>query len=286
MTLVIQPQIQGRYLCLKNIFLSAIFSKRRHQKKCRYNFVIDPKEDSSLLGFLKDIMEDKYQVLYIWWQWEAWVTNSKKSFWGTYQRACHYLTHVSFYLMMSQVAPQHNRKMREKHLRMKVSIRVRVETPDVGSRESVSVSCSSCSNHSQEPDNSFLKIWLNFTIGHPQVTSSEVMSAGSSRTSLNRWNEDSSVMNYTLSMLLELLLDWIESVQQKYSFILFFHSLSRTSSLVSQLSQGARSGSGGASARSVESTAAHTSYSVFRSGWTVVRVGEETDENKQGENFF
>ena len=127
-----------RYLSVfKNIFLSTIFSRRRHQKKCQYNFVIDPKEDSSLLGFLKDIMEDKYQVL---------------------SRACHYLTHVSFYLMMSQAAPHHHRKMREKNLRMKVSIRVRVETPDAGSRESVSVSCSSCSNHSQEPDNSFLKI--------------------------------------------------------------------------------------------------------------------------------
>ena len=69
--------------------------------------------------------------------------------------ACHYLTHVSSHVKMSQAAHHHHRKLREKHLRMKVSIRVRVESPDVGSRESVSVSCSSCSNHSQEPDNIF-----------------------------------------------------------------------------------------------------------------------------------
>ena len=133
-------------------------------------------------------------------------------------------------------------------------------------------------------------IQLNLLIARPKVTSSEVMSASSSRTSLNRclsWriivgelktsfckNEDK----------LEFSAKQMESLDVGYYP---FPYLSRSSSLVSRGSPGARSGSEGASTRSVVSRASVTPSvnTMCRSGWTVVRVGEETDENKQEEDF-
>merc|ERR1712130_277528 len=37
-------------------------SLRKNKRRRHYSFVLDPSEDSSLLGFLKDIMEEKCQI--------------------------------------------------------------------------------------------------------------------------------------------------------------------------------------------------------------------------------
>ena len=152
--------------------------------------------------------------------------------------ACQYRQWQWYHI--TQAAHPHHRKLREKHLRMKVSVRVRVESPDVGSRESVSVSCSTCSNHSQEPTIRFYPTKsfnclsegdkLRGDVCQQQQDFSEQVQC----LSWFYWNEDE----------LELSAKQLENI---FCYDPFLY-LSRTSSLLSRRSPGARSGSEGTGA--------------------------------------